>query len=168
VKKEKEEELEKSPRERALAVRRRVKSKKPDFKRQESWRYKRVEKIWRKPRGLDSKMRKGVKGWPQSAAVGYRGPKEARGLHPSGYIEVLVRTVDDVGRVDPETQAIRIAHTVGARKRVEIMAKAEESEIHVLNPKRVVEAEEAEEEEKAEEELAEEEAEHAEGGEKEG
>ncbi len=148
----KEGEPEKSAREQALAVRKRVKTKKPDFKRQESWRYKRVGKSWRKPRGLDSKMRKRVKGWPKSVAVGYRGPKEARGLHPSGYVEVLVRNVDDVSKVDPETQAVRIGHTVGARKRVEILARAGERGIHVLNPKRVEEVEEefAEEEEKAE------------------
>lgn len=103
---------------------------------------------------MDSKMRKRVKGWPQSVGVGYRGPKVARGLHPSGYVEVLVRTVDDVSRVDPETQAIRIGHTVGARKRVEVLARAEEMGIHVLNPGRVVEAEEelVEEEEGGEEE----------------
>jgi large subunit ribosomal protein L32e len=156
----KEGEPEKSARQRALAERKRVKNRKPDFKRQESWRYKRVEKSWRKPRGLDSKMRKRVKGWPRSVAVGYRGPKEARGLHPSGYVEVLVRTVDDIGGVDPETQAVRIGHTVGARKRVEILARAEELGIRVLNPKAV---------EVAEEELVEEEeeAEEADGGEEE-
>jgi len=146
----KKEEPEKSARERALATRKRVKSKKPDFKRQESWRYKRLEKSWRRPRGLDSKMRKKVKGWPQSVAIGYRGPKEARGRHPSGYAEVLIRTVDDVRRVDPKTQAIRIAHTVGARKRVEISARAEERRIHVLNPKGAKEVEEELPEEKEE------------------
>lgn len=139
------EEPGKSARERALAVRRRVKGRKPDFRRQESWRYKRLEKSWRKPRGLDSKMRRGVKGWPKSVAIGYRGPKEARGLHPSGYVEVLVRNVDDVSGVDSETQVIRIAHTVGARKRVEVLARAEEMGIRVLNPGRVEEAEEGEE-----------------------
>jgi len=157
----KEEEPGKSARERALAVRKRVKSRKPDFKRQESWRYKRVDKSWRRPRGLDSKMRKRVKGWPKSVAIGYRGPKEARGLHPSGYVEVLVRNLDDVGGVNPETQAVRIARTVGGRKRVEILARAEEMGIRVLNP-RVVE--EVAEEEFAEEE---EEAESTEGSEEE-
>jgi len=136
------EEPGKSARERALVMRKHVKGKKPDFKRQESWRYKRVDKGWRRPRGLDSKMRKKVKGWPKSVTVGYRSPKVGRALHPSGYVEVLVRTLDDVSKVDPETQVIRIARTVGGRKRVEILAGAEERGIHVLNPGKVVEEEE--------------------------
>lgn len=130
----------------------RSKRKKPDFKRQESWRYKRVKENWRKPRGIDSKMRKKVKGWPPSPEAGYRSPKKIRGLHPSGYAEVRVQTVDDLIRIDSETQAIRIARTVGARKRVEISARAEEREIHVLNPRKVKELEEFEEEEVEEEE----------------
>lgn len=137
-----EEKPEKLAKEQALKARKRIKGKKPDFKRQESWRYKRVKENWRRPRGIDSKMRKKVKGWPQSPSAGYRGPKAARGLHPSGYVEILVQNVDDVDGVDPETQAIRIAHTVGAKKRVEISARAKEKGIHILNPKEERELEE--------------------------
>jgi len=129
-----EKELEKPATERALALRQRHKSKKPKFRRQESWRYKRVSEIWRKPDGVDSKMRKKVKGWPKSVEIGYRGPKAARGLHPSGYAEVLVRTVDDVNKVDPKTHAIRIAHTVGMKKRAEISIRAGERGVRILNP----------------------------------
>ena len=136
--------------ERALRKRERIKDKKPDFRRQESWRYKRVEESWRRPRGIDSKMRKKVKGWPRSVEVGYRGPKKTRGLHPSGYAEALVYNVDDVEKVDPKTQAIRIARTVGARKRVEISASAEERGIHILNPREMKELEEEVEEEEKE------------------
>ena len=50
--------------------------KKPKFRRQESWRYKRVTDRWRKPHGIDSKMRKKIKGWPASPTTGYRSPKE--------------------------------------------------------------------------------------------
>jgi len=133
--------------ERLLRKRQLNKHKKPDFKRQESWRYKRVKENWRKPRGIDSKMRKKVKGWPPSPEAGYRGPKKIRGLHPSGYAEVRVQTVDDLINIDPEMQAIRIARTVGAKKRVEISVRAEERGIHILNPRRVKELEEFEEEE---------------------
>lgn len=134
--------------ERALRKRERVKNKKPDFRRQESWRYKRVKESWRRPRGIDSKMRKRAKGWPRSVEVGYRSPKETRGFHPSGYAETLVYNVDDVERVNPKTQVIRIGGAVGERKRVEISARAEERGIHILNPREMKELEEAEEERK--------------------
>jgi large subunit ribosomal protein L32e len=131
----KRQDVENSAKERALVLRRRLKSKKPKFRRQESWRYKRVSEVWRKPDGVDSKMRRKKKGWPKSVEVGYRGPRAARGLHPSGYAEVLIRTVDDVEKVDQKTQAIRIAHAVGSRKRIEITARARERGIRVLNPR---------------------------------
>ena len=138
--------------ERPLKKRQLSKHKKPKFKRQESWRYKRVKENWRKPRGIDSKMRKKVKGWPPSPEVGYRSPKKIRGLHPSGYVEVRVQTVEDLNGLDPKTQAIRIARTVGGKKRVEILALADERGIHVLNPRIAKELEEIEEEEMEEEE----------------
>jgi len=116
--------------------------KKPRFRRQESWRYKRVTDRWRRPHGIDSKMRKKVKGWPASPTTGYRSPKKTRGLHPSGFVEARVQSVADLGGIDPELQAIRIARTVGGRKRVEILALAEEKGIHVLNPRRIREPEE--------------------------
>ena len=127
------------------------KHKKPRFRRQESWRYKRVGDRWRKPHGVDSKMRKKVKGWPASPTTGYRSPKKTRGLHPSGFVETRVQSVEDLGGIDPELQAIRIARTVGGRKRVEILALAEEKGIHVLNPRRIREPEEFKESEETEE-----------------
>jgi large subunit ribosomal protein L32e len=116
--------------------------KKPKFRRQESWRYKRVTDRWRRPHGVDSKMRKKIKGWPASPTTGYRSPKKIRGIHPSGFVETRVMTVDDLIGIDPEIQAIRIAHTVGGRKRVEILTRAEEKGIHVLNPRTTRESEE--------------------------
>ena len=113
-----------------------VKHKKPKFRRQESWRYKRVTDRWRRPHGIDSKMRKKVKGWPASPTVGYQSPKASRGLHPSGYMETRVFNVEDLGGIDPEIQAVRVAHTVGAKKRLEIIAAAEQKGIHVLNSRK--------------------------------
>jgi large subunit ribosomal protein L32e len=118
------------------------KHKKPKFRRQESWRYKRVTDVWRRPHGIDSKMRKKVKGWPPSPTIGYRSSKKTRGLHPSGFVETRVYSVEDLSKIDPELQAIRIGHTVGVRKRVEILALAGEKGIHVLNPRTVEEPEE--------------------------
>ncbi|MDG7043343.1 MAG: hypothetical protein JRM98_04415, partial [Nitrososphaerota archaeon] len=48
--------------------------KKPKFLRQESWRYKKLKPNWRKPKGIDNKMRLQEKGWPPLVKVGYRTP----------------------------------------------------------------------------------------------
>jgi len=146
--------------EKALKLRDRIKKKKPEFVRQESWRYKRLKKSWRRPRGLDNKMRRKIKGWPLTVSVGYRGPKAARALHPSGYKEVLVHNTKELKEIDPKTQAARIAHTVGKRKRAAILVEARKRGITVLNLKeareKAEEKEEFETEEKTEEKEAEE------------
>jgi len=120
-------------REKALRLRAKVKKKKPDFVRQESWRYDRLKENWRRPKGIDNKMRRKIKGWPPTVNVGYRGPKAARGLHPSGYEEVLVYNVEDLKKVNPKTHAVRIAHTVGKKKRTQILQEAKKRKIVVLN-----------------------------------
>jgi large subunit ribosomal protein L32e len=131
-----------------------VKKNKPKFVRQESWRYKRLKENWRRPRGLDNKMRRKIKGWPPTVNTGYRGPKVSRGLHPSGYREVLVHNLKELKEIDPKTQVIRIAHKVGNRKKAKMLPEAKKKKIIILNVKKIKEfrkKEEAEEEIETEE-----------------
>jgi len=130
-----------------MADLRRKKRKKPDFRRQDSRKYARLDDRWRRPRGIDSKMRHNVKGHPRSVKVGYRKMKEFRGLHPSGFEEVLVYRPEDVDAIDPDRQAARIGHTVGAKKRISIVEKARETGVKILNPQGVVSLEFEESEE---------------------
>jgi len=116
-----------------LELRRYIKDKEPGFIRQESWRYVRVKENWRRPRGIDSKMRLKKKGKPPLPGIGYRVPKLIRGRHPSGFKEVLVYNVKDLEKIDPSREAARIGSTVGKRKRIEIIKKADEKGIRVLN-----------------------------------
>src|SRR5918994_7073643 len=76
-----------------LQARKKISDKRPKFVRQESWRYDRLSENWRKPKGIDNKMRKQVSGVPALVKIGYRGPRAARGLHPSGYVDNLVHNV---------------------------------------------------------------------------
>lgn len=137
--------------ENALKLRLRVKQKKPKFVRPESWRYVRLKENWRNPRGLDHKTRLSYKGWPPRASSGYGGPRVARHLHPSGYEEVLVYNTEQLRKITPKTQAARIAHTIGKRKRTSILAEARRKRIVVLNLRKVTEATEEKPIEKEEE-----------------
>jgi large subunit ribosomal protein L32e len=117
---------------RLLAKRRRTSS--PQFNRQDHHKKKRTPTSWRRPRGLLSKQRRGVKGKGATVDAGYRGPKAVRGKHPSGFEEVRVHNADDLDGIDGDTHAVRIASAVGARKRERIEERAEDEEIRVLNP----------------------------------
>jgi large subunit ribosomal protein L32e len=119
---------------RLLRVRFRQKLKKPEFRRYESHKKLRLRnKSWRRPRGMDNKMRKRIAG-KKPVMVGFGSPREVRGYHPSGFQEVLVRNIKELDGVDASTQAVRIASTVGLRKRLAIEDKAREMGIRILNP----------------------------------
>ncbi len=112
-----------------------MKAKRPKFARQEWFRHAKLDgDTWRKPRGVHSKLRKNLKYRPSKVSIGFRGPKDVRGLHPSGFEEILVHRVKDLEDLDPERHAVRIAHGVGMRKRIDIENKVEELDLRLLNP----------------------------------
>ncbi len=116
-----------------LAKRAIISGKRPAFKRQEWFRYKMLGEKWRRPKGIHSKMKRGLKRRPPMVEIGYGGPAKTRGLHPSGFEEVLVYNVDDLENIDPKKQAVRIGGTVGTKKRITIEDRAKELGIRVLN-----------------------------------
>ncbi len=118
---------------RLLRVRSLLKKKKPDFIRMNSWRLPRLGDGWRHPRTLDNKIKWEKKGFPARVKIGYRKPKLVRGFHPCGRIEVLVHNVKELEKLDPKVHVVRIASTVGKRKEAEILKRAREIGLKVLN-----------------------------------
>jgi len=117
-----------------LAKRAEVKEHKPDFKRPESWRYVRLQTNWRKPKGIDHHQRKQKsRGRPGLVKIGYGGPRVAKGLHPSGFTDNLVFNLDDLAKLDPKKDGVRFGHSVGTRKRREIVVIAIEKKFKIFN-----------------------------------
>ena len=123
----------------ALALRFEQKKKTPAFKRTEWFRYKRLSRSgWRAPHGMDNKQRRNFKYRSSLVRVGHGKVAAARGLHPSGFKEIMVHNTGDLESIDPETEAARVGKTVGGRKREQIYSRADELGIRVLNRRRDV------------------------------
>ncbi len=85
---------------------------------------------WRKPHGID--LDKGIHHGFRPK-IGYRSRVDLRGIHPSGYIDALVCNMNDLVKINPKTQAARLSSTIGKKKRNELITKANELGIWVLN-----------------------------------
>ena len=103
-----------------------------DFNRQESKKRIEVPSSWKKPRGKHSNARLKKKSAAPMPSAGYRTDKAVRGLHPSGYKEVLVHNTSDVEDLE-EDEAAKIASKVGKKKRKDMLETAEENDVKVLN-----------------------------------
>ena len=119
-----------------LRTRRALDVRRPIFGRQAANRYFRIgrDEAWRRPRGLQSKQRRHYGYRAKIVRIGYRSPAAVRGLVPSGFRPVLVRTTDDLEGIDARTQAAIIARTVGTRRRIVLEETARKLGIHILNP----------------------------------
>ena len=123
----------------ALALRAEQKKLTPSFRRTEWFRYKRLSRSgWRAPHGMDSKQRRNYRYRGSLVRVGHGKVAAARGLHPSGFEEVMVQNTTDLESIDPETQAARVGRSVGGRKREHIYSRADELGIRVLIRRRDV------------------------------
>lgn len=118
---------------RLMELRKKISKKRPSFRRVESWRYKRVKDSWRKARGIDSKTREKKKSGVKSPSIGYRGPKKVRGLHPSGYIEVLIFTFDDLKNLNKNKHALKISAKLGTKKRIVLTDYCQKRGFKILN-----------------------------------
>jgi len=123
------------------------------FKRDGFGKKRQLSDSWRKPRGQHNKQREQKKAKGNLPKPGFGSPVAVRGMHPSGFFEVLVFTEKDLENLDAKTQAIRISAGVGARKRKGLQEKAAASGFKILNTRvikeRVAEEKPAEPEKEA-------------------
>lgn len=115
-----------------LELRKKLKRKKPKFIRQEGYKLARLEKVWRTPRGHDSKLRRKHSGKRKQPSIGYSSPKEVRHLHPSGLKPIVVKTISDLKNIK-SNEGVIVAKHLGIKKKIELIKKIQELKLHLLD-----------------------------------
>ncbi len=117
-----------------IELRTKIKTKKPEFSRQDYGKRKKLELKWNKPKGIHSKIRHKFKGRKRMPSPGFGSPKLVKGLHDSGLKVLRLSSLSDLKNVKSDCEGIIIPKTFGIKKKIEILKKAKELNIHILNP----------------------------------
>lgn len=106
---------------------------KPNFRRANYGRTtrRRIKDGWKRPRGSDNKKKLKLKEFGSEPNIGWRNARNMRGIHPLGAYEVLVHNPAELAQV--KGRLVRIGGSVGKKKRLLIVKKAEELKLTVLN-----------------------------------
>ncbi|KAG7127540.1 60S ribosomal protein L32 like [Verticillium longisporum] len=114
-----------------------VKKRTKRFERHQSDRFMRVDPSWRKPKGIDNRVRRRFRGTAPMPSIGYGSNKKTKYMMPSGHKAFLVNNVSDVELLlmHNRTFAAEIAHGVSSRKRIDIISRAKQLGVKVTNPK---------------------------------
>lgn len=121
-----------------LVKRKQIKKRVKGFMRHQSDRFMRIHTdrpTWRRPKGIDSRVRRRFKGQIKMVNIGYGTNKKDRHVLPNGFIKFRVNNVRDVEllMMQNRTYAAEIASAVSVRKRKAIVERAEQLNVKVLN-----------------------------------
>ncbi|MBU1704440.1 MAG: hypothetical protein KJ922_03680, partial [Nanoarchaeota archaeon] len=111
-----------------------LKKKKPKFLRQDSHKKVKLGQKWRRPKGIDSKIRMRLKGYRRARSTGWGSPTAVKGLTKDGLMPVLVRCAKDIEDIS-EGQIAVISTRLGEKKKIDIIKALKEKSIKILNIK---------------------------------
>ena len=117
---------------RLLKIREKIKHRKPKYLRQDAHRVKKLDKKWRRPRGMHSKMRKRLKSYRRNPEIGYGSPKEVKYLNKEGLMPVLIKSKKDIENAN-ENNILIISRTIGLKKKLEILRQVKSKGLKVEN-----------------------------------
>ena len=112
-----------------------VKKRVKKFKRPQSDRYACLKENWRRPKGIDSRVRRKFKGSTLMPNIGYGSDKKTRFFLPNGFKKFVVHNVQDLEllMMHNRTYCAEIAHNVSTMKRKEIVERAAQLDVVVTN-----------------------------------
>ncbi|SRR3989344_4375546 len=118
-----------------IELKRHLKNKKPSFVQREGHKRKKLEEKWKRPKGLQNKLRMGFKSHGMAVSIGYGTPLKIRNMHSSGLIPVLVSSSNDLKKINAKTHGILLSSKIGLRKKILLLKKIMELSLPVLNIK---------------------------------
>lgn len=123
-----------------------VKKRTKKFIRHQSDRYVKVSQNWRKPKGIDNRVRRRFKGQYKMPNIGYGSAKKTKHVCPDGFKKFLVHNVRELEVLMMQNRVFsaEIAHNVSSRKRKEVVERAQQLAIKVTNPNARIRSEENE------------------------
>merc|ERR1711870_189807 len=109
------------------------------FIRHQSDRYVKLGRSWRKPKGIDNRVRRKFKGMYLMPNIGYGSNAKTRHMMPSGFKKEL-----EVLMMQNKTYCAEIARGVSAKNRKTLIERAAQLAIRVTNPNARIRSEENE------------------------
>eukprot|EP01100_Stratorugosa_tubuloviscum_P015996 TRINITY_DN986_c0_g1_i3.p1 TRINITY_DN986_c0_g1~~TRINITY_DN986_c0_g1_i3.p1 ORF type:complete len:134 (-),score=40.47 TRINITY_DN986_c0_g1_i3:172-573(-) len=112
-----------------------VKKRTKPFSRPHSDWKKTVGASWRKPKGIDSAIRRRFRGRLLMPNIGYRSNKKTRYLRPDGFHTFRIFNVSDLNMLLMQNNkyAAEIAHSVSAKTRKKIVERAQRLNVKLTN-----------------------------------
>ena len=116
-----------------------VKKKTTTFDRFECDRHIRLSRSWRKPRGIDCRVRRRFRGVLRTPKIGYGSNNKTRHLLANYKKKFVIHNVQelDLLLMNRDKYCAEIAATTGAVKRIQIIKRADELGVKLTNRKSV-------------------------------
>merc|ERR1711942_563195 len=103
-----------------------VKKRTKKFTRHQSDRYDKLKRNWRRPKGIDNRVRRKFKGMYKMPNIGYGSASVTRHMMPTGFKKVLIHNVKEleVLMMSNKTYCAEIARGVSAKNRKTLVERA--------------------------------------------
>ena len=113
-----------------------VKKRTKKFIRHQSDRYVKLSRSWRKPKGIDNRVRRKFKGMYKMPNIGYGSNANTRHMMPSGFKKVLVHNLKEleVLMMQNKTYCAEIARGVSSKNRFVRQTKFKTFAPHIYHP----------------------------------
>merc|ERR1712167_48659 len=118
----------------------------PKHRQEDTNKFKRVPESWRRPKGIDSRVRRKFKGKTLMPNIGYGSNKKTKHVLKDGFRKFVINNVADLELLlmFNRTYSAEVAHSVSRKTREDILNRAKVLDVKVTNAAARMRTEESE------------------------